>query len=259
MKWVTVLAISLIVVLTGCTPAEETVKTPNQHRDELVIIVHGLARNAASMVDMANGIKQQGYKTCVIDYPTIVEAIDNTLRVSAHQIHGCIRHFNHQLAQSKNGKVHFIGHSLGGLVIRSYLADHQDFALSDEMGEVVFLGTPNHGSDVADFFSNIKLLSLVGGTAAALTTGPNSLPNILPNPNYRFAVIAGVDSYPLLKHMFNNKNDGLVSVKSAQLPNMHDFIKVDIKHDQLRSAPYVFELILNYLSHQQFQPPKPSL
>lgn len=239
-------------MLGGCTPADSEVNYPSQHQDELVIIVHGLARSAASMQAMSDRIKLEGYNTCVVDYPTLEESIQNTLKISAHQIHGCIRHFNLQLAQSDNGKVHFVGHSLGGLVIRSYLANHEDFTQSDEMGEVILVGTPNHGSDVADFFSNIRLLSLAGGTAASLTTDPNSLPNSLPNPTYRFGVIAGVDSYPVLKYIFHNMNDGLVSVKSAKLRDMHDFIEVDIKHDQLRSAPYVFQLILNYLSHQQF-------
>lgn len=138
-------------------------------------------------------------------------------------------------------------------MIRSYLATHPEFVQSEQMGNVVFVGTPNHGSDVADFFSDTWMLSLVGGTAESLTTSPNSFPNQLPLPNYDFGVIAGTQSYPVFNGMFAKTNDGLVSVESTKLKGMKDFVEVDIKHDRLRRDPYVTELILNFLQTERFE------
>lgn len=253
MKWA-VLVPALILV--GCSKPEMDVtdKELNAHHAEQVVIVHGLARSAWSMQNMSKGIADQGYQVCVVDYPTIRQPIENTLEKSAEELSRCIAEFDTATHHATNQpKVHFVGHSLGGLVIRSYLAKHPEFVQSEQMGNVVFVGTPNHGSDVADFFSDTWMLSLVGGTAESLTTSPNSFPNQLPLPNYDFGVIAGTQSYPVFNGMFAKTNDGLVSVESTKLKGMKDFVEVDIKHDRLRRDPYVTELILNFLQTERFE------
>ncbi len=250
------------LTLFGCSkPEVDTLDSKsNVHRSEQVIIVHGLARSAWSMQNMAKNIEQQGYQVCVVDYPTLRQPIEHTLEESAKELSRCIDEFNHSNNVVTNrSKIHFVGHSLGGLVIRAYLAEHPDFVDSPEMGKVVFVGTPNHGSDVADFFSDTWMLSLVGGTAESLTTSPNSFPNSLPIPNYDFGVIAGTQSYPVFSGMFSKTNDGLVSVESTKLEGMRDFIEVDIKHDRLRRDPYVTALVLRFIQTDQFEPKEESL
>lgn len=265
------------ILLVGCSKPEMDVSDAQfqSHHGEQVVIVHGLARSAWSMQNMSKGIADQGYQVCVVDYPTLRQPIENTLDKSADELSRCISEFNDStqkrdnqaLAQHASGehvhtnfalknhaKIHFVGHSLGGLVIRSYLAEHPDFVHSEQMGNVVFVGTPNHGSDVADFFSDTWMLSLVGGTAESLTTTPESFPNRLPLPNYNFGVIAGTQSYPVFNGMFAKTNDGLVSVESTKLKGMQDFIEVDIKHDRLRRDPYVTGLIVQFLQVGQFEP-----
>ncbi|CAM3151291.1 esterase/lipase family protein [Vibrio rarus] len=243
-----------MMTLFGCSQSEPSVESANEtsHQKQQVILVHGLARSAASMEKMAQRISLHGYQVCVVDYPTLGQDIEQTLQRSALQIDHCVYQFDRQLSDRAGSKIHFVGHSLGGLVIRDYLAKKPAMTYSPHFGEVVFVGTPNQGSDVADFFSSVWLLPLAGGTAASLTTGPKSLPNRLPKPSYPFGVIAGTNSYPILKHMFKESNDGLVSVESTQLEGMQDFITVDVKHDRLRSDPQVTDLILRYLSEQRF-------
>ncbi|GAD79321.1 alpha/beta fold hydrolase [Vibrio ezurae] len=248
------LALLSAPLLFGCSQSELPINDSNYstHQKQQVIIVHGLARSASSMEKMSDRVSSSGYQVCVVDYSTLGRAVDTTLHESSAQIDQCIDKFNRELSQTKGSKVHFVGHSLGGLVIRNYLAQNNSMTHSPHFGEVVFVGTPNKGSDVADFFSNLWLLPLAGGTAASLTTSSESLPNSLPEPNYAFGVIAGTDSYPILKYMFDNSNDGLVSVESTQLEGMQDFIAVNITHDSLRSDPLVTDLIVNYLDQRRF-------
>ncbi|WP_261817163.1 alpha/beta fold hydrolase [Vibrio gallicus] len=252
-KWI--LSLSLCMFIVGCTKSEPDMGLnydPSNHNQQ-VVLVHGLARSGESMQAMSNMIKKLGYQVCVVDYPTLVMSVETTLEKSAAQIEHCVTQFKLQPTQAHQlREIHFVGHSLGGLMIRNYLGTHPNFVNSKMMGKVVFVGTPNHGSDVADFFAKFWLLPLAGDTAKSLTSQPNSLPNSLPKPNYEFGVIAGIHSYPILKYMFNNENDGLVSVKSARLEGMQDFIEVDVKHDSLRSDPHVTQLITRYISHGQF-------
>ncbi|MGV2987864.1 alpha/beta fold hydrolase [Vibrio sp. E150_011] len=255
MKWKVVVAISAAFTLFGCSKpnVEPTKSELSNHQSQQVVIVHGLGRSAWSMQSMSKLVSEQGYQVCVVDYPTIRQPITTTLQESSTAISDCITQFEHaDFVHTNQSKTHFVGHSLGGLMIRSYLANHPDFVASKEMGEVVFLGTPNHGSDVADFFENNGILSLLGGTATSLTTDSDSFPNTLPTPNYDFGVIAGTRSYPVFSGMFNNTNDGLVSVESTKLEGMKDFAEVNIKHDKLRRDPYVTRLILSFIATGTF-------
>jgi pimeloyl-ACP methyl ester carboxylesterase len=255
MKWISVILLPLLLSVSGCSkPESEQVVTFNSSAtDEQVIIIHGLGRSSWSMKTMSELIEERGYQVCVVDYPTIRQSLDHTLDSSTQEIERCLAKLASNPEQSTNRqKVHFVGHSLGGLVIRSYLASHPRLVNSDKMGEVVFVGTPNQGSDVADFFARSWLLSTLGETAESLTTHNDSFPNQLPQPNYDFGVIAGTASYPLFNGLFDEPNDGLVSVNSTKLTGMKDFALVDRKHDRLRRDPHVTALIVNYISTGTF-------
>lgn len=70
------------------------------------------------------------------------------------------------------GRVHFVGHSLGGLLIRAYLQNKR----MEKLGRFVLIGTPNRGSELVDRFRDNWHLSLFGPTTAALGTGSARLP-----------------------------------------------------------------------------------
>ena len=59
---------------------------------------------------------------------------------------------------------------MGGLVIRALLNRYRP----DNLGRVVQIGTPNHGSEVADFLKNDWLYRLFFGPAGAGKIDPVS-------------------------------------------------------------------------------------
>jgi hypothetical protein len=126
------------------------------------------------------------------------------------------------------GRVHFVTHSLGGVMARAYLAEHP----MPNLGRVVMLAPPNHGSEYVDVAGHWRLFqALLGPTAAQLGTGATSLPNRLPGPDFELGVIAGTNSInPIGNAVIGTVSDGTVSVSSTQLAGMRDFIEVDASH-----------------------------
>ncbi len=150
-------------------------------------------------------------------------------------------------------KAHFIGHSLGGLVIRSYLQNHKDFTEGDRLGEVVLIGTPNKGSELADYYSDSWLMAIGGEISQVLVTGENSLGNVLEELDIDIGVIAGTKSTSLTKGIFDGPNDGLVSVESTKLNNMADFITIKVSHSSMRYNSEVAEQAIHFLQHGKFE------
>ncbi len=234
--------VSLVLLLIACVNIAYDQNNLKQD-DELVVLAHGLARSGNAMWKLAGRIEEAGYHVCVIDYSTIGQSLDSMLSETQDEIDQCLNNEN---------RVHFVGHSLGGLVIRSYLEKHQNFVDSKRLGEVVLMGTPNHGSEVADHFDGRLLMDIAGGTSQSLVTGERSLGEIIGAPSYEAGVIAGTNSNGATNRFFDGPNDGLVSVDSSKVANMKDFITIDVGHSIMRYDADVAEQTIHFLQYGQF-------
>lgn len=127
-----------------------------------------------------------------------------------------------------SSRLHFVTHSLGGILTRAYLAKQRPTAL----GRVVMLAPPNHGSEYVDFGRAWRLFeTLLGPTAVELGTDPESLPNRLPQPDYDLGVIAGTGSVnPFSGAVLPGQHDGTVRLESTRLDGMRDFIALPVSH-----------------------------
>ena len=134
---------------------------------EIIVLLHGLGRNNTSMWLLASRLEDAGYYVRRVEYGSLHQNPDEILAEVSSQINQCCQ--KHALS------VHFVGHSLGGLMVRAYLQDNK----VDKLGRVVLLGTPNKGTEAADHFSNSWLMDILGPTAKALGTDDNSFPKSL--------------------------------------------------------------------------------
>lgn len=243
MKKILLILISCSTLLfLGCA-GSVTGSTQFQSDDQVVVLAHGLGRSDFAMWRFTQRLENAGYLVCTLDYSSLGETVESVLESTTDQIDQCV---------SSAPQVHFIGHSLGGLVIRSYLQNHKDFVEGERLGEVVLIGTPNGGSELADHYSNSWLMEVGGEISQALVTGENSLGNQLEELDIDIGVIAGTKSMTLTKDVFSGPNDGLVSVESTKLNNMTDFITINVGHSNMRYNKEVSQQSIHFLMHGKF-------
>ena len=176
--------------------------------DELVVLAHGLGRSDWAMRYFAQQLKRAHYKVCSLNYASLGQSVEAVFTQTTTQINTCI---------ANASKVHFVGHSLGGLVIRAYLQNNPRVFNGNTLGKVVLIGTPNKGSELANHLNGSWLMHIAGGVSQSLITGSKSLGNTINELDIDLGVIAGAKASTLTQHYFKGKNDGLVSVESTKL------------------------------------------
>ncbi|WP_027583524.1 alpha/beta fold hydrolase [Bradyrhizobium sp. Ai1a-2] len=189
-----------------------------------VVLLHGISRTARSFDKMESAIERAGYATLNLDYASRRKALE----ALAEDIHPAIEAFAGHLG----GQVHFVGHSMGGLLTRVYLAKHR----LPNLGRVVMLGTPNGGSEIADRLKNVMLYRRFFGPAGQqLGTLRDATTMLLLTPiDYPVGIIAGNRSiYPVAAAFLPRPHDGRVSVANTRLDGMADHIVVRTSHPWL--------------------------
>jgi pimeloyl-ACP methyl ester carboxylesterase len=188
---------------------------------EQVILLHGLCRTSRSMTLMARALSQAGYTVHNLDYPSRSARIDQLAEAA---IGPAI------LACERDGatRIDFVTHSLGGILVRSYLARHR----VPSLGRVVMLGPPNQGSEVVDRLGGWRLFKKINGPAGnELGTDKTSVPNRLGPVNYKVGIIAGSRSINWINSwLIPGPDDGKVSVERTKLAGMTDHLVLPAAH-----------------------------
>ncbi len=207
-----------------------------------VVLLHGIARTSASLTKLELALRASGFTTLNLDYASRKKPI----AALADDIHAEVSRF-----AKRDAPLHFVAHSMGGLVVRAYIAKYRPARLA----AVVMLGTPNGGSEVADLLSGSRLYRAFYGPAGLeLTTAMR--PDALPAVDYPVGVIAGrrfIDPVAGLL-ILPKPNDGRVSVQSAMLADMADHVVVRASHTGLPRHAVAIEQTIAFLRDGRFQP-----
>ncbi len=210
-----------------------------------VILLHGLARTRRSMGKLERALKKAGFRTLNVGYPsrrhTIAHLADTVVAEAVERCQG-----------RTTGPVHFVTHSMGGILVRQFLASHR----LDNPGRVVMLAPPNHGSEIVDKLGSRWWFRWFNGPAGcSLGTGPDSVPNRLGPADYPLGIIAGNHSLdPVFSRMIPGPGDGKVSVASTRLQGMLDFKIVPHGHTCIMNRNEVIRQVLFFLQHGRFEP-----
>jgi len=189
---------------------------------ECVVLLHGLARSSMSLNPMEQALQEDGYLTANIDYPSREFEVAELASIAVED----------GLAACRAGdgieKIHFVTHSLGGILVRQYLST----GTIEELGRVVMLGPPNKGSLAVDDLEGIPGFDWINGPAGRqLGKDANSVPLALGPADFELGIIAGNRTIdPITSAILENPDDGRVSVEDTRLEGMDDFVVVEHSH-----------------------------
>ena len=211
---------------------------------EGVILLHGLARTSRSMERLADQLRAEGFTVVNVDYPSRVARIEVlseqtiTAALERRALQGC-------------PKIHFVTHSMGGILLRQYLANHTE----PRLGRVVMLAPPNQGSEVVDRIGSWKLFQWVNGPAGReLGTSSRALPNRLGRVEFECGVIAGDRSINGINSlMIPGRDDGKVSIARTRVEGMKDHLIVHATHPGIMKHPVAIQQTVRFLKTGSFE------
>lgn len=215
-----------------------------------VLLLHGLGRTGFSMRPLAKALRRAGFAPEIKDYPSRHHRVDELVeRVVVPWVDG-------QLADGAE-RLHFVTHSLGGVLVRALAAQRFDAGSPLPDGSrAVMLAPPHGGSEVADALRHRRpFSSVLGPTLRQLGTGADGIPQLLgPVRGIEAGVIAGTRSLVPFGRLFDGPHDGLVSVASATgTDGLAATTVVARTHALLMRAPDVLKLTVRFLQTGQFE------
>lgn len=217
------------------------IKAGIDQKYELVILVHGFNNDESDMFPLKRHLEGLGYEAVTINLP---------LRFSA--LEECISLFENQFQQIDYEcfeRIHFVGYSMGGLIVRSFLANNT----VSKLGRCVLIATPNKGTKLADLCDKLlKPVVQIYQPLKSLKTSSINIGKPMNTPQPDIGVIAGNTSKHFWGVFLDGENDGRVEVESVKYDEMIDFIIRPYGHKEIHHQPEIGDLVDLFLRTGKF-------
>lgn len=213
-------------------------------RGDTVIVLHGLGQSRESMRPLVQHLRQSLDATVMaFGYASPREDIDAHARSLASVIESL----------PPSAPLSFVGHSLGGIVIRRWMALASAASL-ERARRVVMLGSPNQGSELARMCSRVWLLAtLADGAARDLVVDWDRVAPSLAVPPCCFGIVAGGRGDDRgYSDLLSGDDDTVVRVDETRLEGAEDFVIVPVRHAVMMRAPVVQRATVSFLRHGRF-------
>ncbi len=200
-----------------------------------VVLVHGLWMSGAEMFLLRKRLRRCGYRVFQFRYHTVkCDIAENARRLQSF------------LAKVPGSQVHFVAHSLGGLVVRQLFHDFP----KQRPGRIVTLGTPHKGSGTARHLARSRRWRHFLGASYSPLAG--HVPTW--QGERELGSIAGTTSIGIAWFLKDlpKPNDGTVAACETRLPHMSDYLEFSVTHSGLLFSKRVAQQICVFLKTGHF-------
>jgi pimeloyl-ACP methyl ester carboxylesterase len=228
-------AVLAAILATACTPEPPA-------DAETVVLVHGLGRTPASMLVLKTRLEGAGYRVVNFGYPSRSEPLEALTDSLENAVREC--------CSEAGSKLHFVTHSMGGVLVRGYLTQRED----PFEGRVVMLSPPNQGSEIVDAYADSPLLrALLGPSGVRLGTDSTGIARELGPVDFSLGIITGDRSInPIGSWLIPGPDDGKVAVSRARVEGAADFIVIPATHTFIMNRGDVAEQVAYFLANGEF-------
>lgn len=210
-----------------------------------VVLVHGYNRDKYDLLVLRDNLIELGYDALVVNLPLTYKKIEYGTAVFKEKMQQIIAD------TEPNEKVHIVGHSFGGIVVRLYLAQTE---YETKIGRAVLIGTPNRGSKLAGYavlfsYTFIKIFK------ALVAIDPQQFQKLDLEAADRFEIgaIAGDKMNLLLGGLLDEVNDGRIEVSSVYYEGLKDFIVIHYGHNEIHYKFETARLVDSFLRTGKFK------
>ena len=193
----------------------------SRKNQDFLVLLHGIYGKSSDMESIAQNF-EDNYRIINIQYPTTKETVEEisdlyiepNIENIKEQI--CSENFHKKINKNfnQNVKINFVAHSMGTGILRYYLKENP----LENLGKVVFISPPSHGSHLADVPFVDKLPSMLGKVVPQFSTKKDSFVNQLGEPDYDYMILIGnKTNNPLYSMIIRGKDDGVVPLKTAKM------------------------------------------
>lgn len=205
---------------------------------EAVVLIHGLFLNGYEMSFLRFQLTRAGYSPLRFRY----HSVRSSPASAAEKLRKMVQDLDADT-------IHFVCHSLGGLVIRHYFALFEDL----RHGRIVTLGTPHQGSGVARYLSAFTL-----GQKLLGESNQHGVSGDVPawDSACELGSIAGTFSMGMGRMIadLSKPNDGTVAVAETRLHGAKDHIALPVSHLGMLASGQVVVQIVHFLQQGCFAP-----
>ena len=209
---------------------------------EHIIFIHGIWSSRASFVQLAARVRKHGYKVHYFDYRSVTRSPEeNAAKLNAF------------IEDIDAPKIHLVGHSLGGLVLKHFMHHYAHTSID----KVIMLGTPINGSEIAKTLNENDASRLVLGRAVenALLGGAPDWPKGRP-----LAMVAGKKGVGIgniilgaRDDAFSGLSDGVVKLEETMSHEVTHHCVIPESHTMMLFSKHASKAVLAYLRDGDFE------
>lgn len=224
---------------SGSGVQENTGTLSPEHQREVIFLLHGIGKGRTDMLAMQSMLRRSGFEVVNWRYPSTQMTLD-----------GLADLLNQQVEHYAQFRVSFVTHSMGGIVVRTWLNKYKPH----NVGRLVMIAPPNKGAYLADLLGDWLPYKLILGPAGQqLRQGENGSCTCAGTPYCEFGIIAGGTGKARgMNPLIPGDNDGTVSLESTKLQGAADFLVLPYAHPVIQMMPRTGRNVTAFLKTGKF-------